>query len=71
MILNLCICFWLLNLRNKQAEVSWATLKVIFISKQFWKEKTSAGVNISHYSQIFHLGKVFLFWRIWGRVGPF
>ena len=24
--------------------------------------------NISHYSPIFHWGKVSLFWRIWGRV---
>ena len=29
------------------------------------------GENISHYSQIFHLGKVSLFWRICGRVWPF
>jgi hypothetical protein len=28
------------------------------------------GVNISHYYQIFNLGKVSLFWRIWGRVCP-
>ena len=30
--------------------------------------QTKAGVNISHYSQIFHRGNVYLFWRIWGRV---